>query len=110
LRRQQGLRGARMTLLLLALLQEPDPSTLIRLLDDDNISVRRRAAEDLTRRGRSAQEALWRAMIHGESLEVRLSAEEILDRTGAGRLYTVTDSVRLFARMKDDPPQVDFDR
>ena len=102
---------------LLCLLQEPSITDLIRSLDDDEIAVRRRAAEEIHRRGRSAEEALWVALIRGESLEVRLTAQELLERAGAiprpqekmplERLYTVTDSVRIFGKLKDDPPQID---
>jgi hypothetical protein len=95
---------------------------LIRSLDDDDIGVRRKATDELLLRGSSVEEALWVAMLRGGSLEVRLSAGELLKRMGRlasspyrtpgaprERLDTVTDD-RRFGKLRDDPPQVDFDR
>jgi hypothetical protein len=105
-----------MTLLLLA--QEPSVGDLIKSLDDDDVTVRRRAAEDLYRRGGSAEEALHVAVLRGKSLEVVLAAKDLLTRLGkpisrTGTVWglpVVDDSVRRFGKLKDDPPQVEFDR
>jgi hypothetical protein len=121
-------------LLLLGVLLLQDPvGDLIRRLDHDDIHVRRKAADELVARGRSAEEALWTALGEG-SLETSLAVEEILSRMGRlekrtralrelltgrkpvcadvdagllyrGRVATVTDE-RRFGKLKDDPPSV----
>jgi len=102
-----------MTLALLV--QEPSVSDLIRSLDDDDIAVRRRAGEELHRRGPSVEEALWVAVLRGGSLEAVLAAKELLAQLGkpirSSRtrwgLPVVDDSERRFGKVKDDPPDVD---
>jgi hypothetical protein len=93
---------------------------LIRLLDDDRIEVRRKAADELLLRGPGIEEALWVVVLRGDSLEARLVAKDILRRldrlfglwsspgSASPRipLETVTDQ-RLFGRLKDDPPMVE---
>jgi hypothetical protein len=107
-----------MILLVLALLQEPSVSDLIRSLDDDDIAVRRRAADELQRRGPAVEEALWVAVLRGGSLEAVLTAKDLLAQLGkpirSARtrwgLPVVDDSERRFGRLKDDAPQVEFGR
>lgn len=105
-------------LLGLVLAQDPTVESLIGSLDDDDIAVRRKAAEELYRRGGSVEEALHVAVLRGKSLEVVLTARQILGRLGkpisrTGSLWglpTIDDSVRRFKKLKDDPPQVEFGR
>jgi HEAT repeat protein len=107
-----------MILLGFLLAQDPPVQDLIRSLDDDDITVRRRAAEELYLRGPAVEEALWVAMLRGESLEVVLAAKQLLGRLGkpisrTGTVWglpVVDDSVRRSGKLKDDPPQVEFDR
>lgn len=124
-----------MILLGFLLAQDAPVGDLIRSLNDDDIAVRRKAGEELLRRGRSAEEALWVAMLRGESLEASLAAEEILSTLGRlekgtralrelltgrkpvwadadgellwkGRAVKVGEE-RRFGKLKDDPPRVD---
>jgi hypothetical protein len=98
--------------------QDPPVESLIRSLDDDDIAVRRRAAEELYRRGAGVEEALQVTVLRGKSLEVVLAAKDLLGRLGkpisrTGTLWglpVVDDSVRRFGKLKADPPQVEFDR
>jgi hypothetical protein len=100
---------------LLALFQEADAGTLIRQLDDDDIAVRRRAADELYRRGGGVEEALHVAVLRGKSLEVVLAAKDLLARLGkpissTGRLWglpAVDDSIRRFGKLVDDAPLIE---
>jgi len=102
-------------LALLGLLQDPAVGDLIRSLDDDDIAVRRRAADELHRRGPSVEEALWVVVLRGGSLETVLAAKDLLEQLGKPirssktrwGLPVVDDSIRRFGRPKDDPPEVD---
>ena len=107
-----------MILLALAgLLQQASVGDLIRDLDHDDISVRRKASADLLSRGTGVKEALVVAMLRGESLEVKLAAKDLLEQLGVlprglvsrgmpvVRVDTVTDE-RRFGKIRDDIPSV----
>jgi len=66
----------------LFLVQDPTVGELIRSLNDDDIVVRRRAADELVVRGKTVEEAVWLALFRAESLEASLAAEEVLSRLG----------------------------
>ena len=95
---------------LLFMLQEASTADLIRSLDDDDIVVRRQAADALHRRGPSVEEALWVVVLRGGSLEAILAAQDLLEQLGkpirSSRtrwgLPTVDDSIRRFGRPRDD--------
>jgi hypothetical protein len=101
--------------------QDQPVGELIRSLDDDDIAVRRRAADELLQRGSSVEEALWVVILRGDSLEATLTAKDLLRRMGRlapspcqspgasrKRLDTVTDDLR-FGKLRDDPPQLDLE-
>ena len=100
---------------LLFMLQEPSTADLIRSLDDDDIVVRRRAADELHRRGPGVEEALWVVVLRGGSLETVLAAKDLLEQLGKPirssqtrwGLPVVDDSIRRFGKLRDDPPELD---
>lgn len=128
-----------MPLLLAVLLaQDPTVSDLIRSLNDNDIRVRRKAADDLFRRGKRVEADLWDAMVDPPSLEASLAVESVLARLGRlekrtrplremltgrkavspdsdagllheGRVVRITEE-RHFGKPKDDPPRVELDR
>jgi len=102
--------------------QDQGVAELIRSLNDDDIDIRRKAADELLQRGSGVEEALWVVLIRGESLEAVLTAKDLLRRMGklgqtpfgtlerAGmRFYTATDT-RRFGKLEDDPSQPDLGR